>query len=194
MNDPNHAQLIRTFVCIDITESIKERIAALQTELRRLDAQVSWVRPANIHLTLKFLGDVAKARIPQVIQAVQHATGSCSLFQVRVQGTGCFPSPRRPSVLWVGLKEIPEALARLHRTLEDELAKAGFAREAKPFNPHLTIGRIRNPRNASQLAESLIKRGFEGESFSAHEVIVMKSQLDPRGATYTPQAVLAITP
>jgi RNA 2',3'-cyclic 3'-phosphodiesterase len=194
MNDPNHAELIRTFVCIDISESIKERIAALQDELRRLDAQVSWVRPANIHLTLKFLGDVAKARIPQVIQAVQHTTGSCSPFQVEVQGTGCFPSPRRPSVLWIGLKEIPEALARLHRTIEDELAKAGFAREAKPFNPHLTIGRIRNPRNASVLAESLIKRGFEGESFSAHEVIVMKSQLDPRGATYTPQAVLAITP
>ncbi len=194
MNDPKQATLIRAFVCIEIPQSIKERIASLQHELRPIDAQVSWVKPANIHLTLKFLGDVQEANMPRVIEAMRRATGSCGPFHVEAQGAGCFPSPRRPSVLWVGLKKIPEALTGLHQAIEEELSNEGFARETKAFKPHLTIGRIRNPRNAAQLAEALVKRGFHGESFPATEVIVMQSLLDPRGALYTPQAVLPLVP
>ena len=185
---------MRTFICIELAESIKERIAILQNELRRMDGQVSWVKPANIHLTLKFLGDVPKAKIPTVIEAVRRATGSCGPFQVEVQGAGCFPSARRPKVLWVGLNETPAALIRLHRAIEDELAGEGFGREAKKFNPHLTIARVRNPRAAAALANAFIERGFDSDFFPVNEVLVMQSQLDPRGAIYTPQAVLPLAP
>jgi 2'-5' RNA ligase len=194
MTSRKDPESIRTFICIEIPESIKERITTLQTELRRLAAQVSWVRPANIHLTLKFLGDVSADKTPQIIEAVRRASGSCSPFQVEVSGTGCFPSRRRPSVLWVGLKAVPEPLSRLQKALEDELARQGFPRETKAFKPHLTIGRLRSPRDAEQLADALIERGFAGESFSANGVIVMKSLLDPRGAIYTPLAALPLAP
>jgi RNA 2',3'-cyclic 3'-phosphodiesterase len=188
----SQASAIRTFICLDIPESIKERIEKLQRELRQMDAQVSWVKPANIHLTLKFLGDVAQTKIPTVSAAVNRPTGSCSPFQVTVGETGCFPSRRNPRVLWIGIAQMPDALRRLHKEIEDELAREGFAREAKKFNPHLTIARLRNPRNAQPLAEALMTRGFEDESFQTSEVIVMRSELSPQGSIYTPQGVIPL--
>ena len=183
---------IRTFVCIEIAAAIRDRIADLQRELKQIDAHVSWVKPDNIHLTLKFLGPVDPSRIAAVRQAVERAAGSCSPFEVEVYGTGCFPSARSPKVLWVGLSRIPDQLQQLHSTMEDEFARAGFAREQKPFSPHLTIGRIRSPRGAREVAEKLIERGFTGLTFQANEVIVMRSDLNPSGSIYTPQAVIQL--
>jgi 2'-5' RNA ligase len=187
-----NAEAVRTFICIDLPESLKERIAVLQNELRRIDAQASWVKAENIHLTLKFLGDVPQSKIAGVIAAARHAIGSCSPFQVTVGGAGCFPSPRNPAVLWIGLAKLPETLAKLHRALEDELAKEGVAHETKSFKPHLTIARLRNPRNAGRLADAFLSQGFEDESFLVSEVIVMRSQLSPKGSVYTPQAVIPL--
>ena len=181
---------IRTFICIEMPEGVKERIAALQRELKQIDAQVSWVKPDNIHLTLKFLGPVAPSRIPIVHQAIERAASSCNPFEIEVAGTGCFPSPRSPRVLWVGLSQIPIQLQQLHQSMEDELAGAGFARESKRFSPHLTIGRVRSPRGAPEVAERLIASGFQGQTFSATEVIVMRSDLNPSGSVYTPQALI----
>jgi RNA 2',3'-cyclic 3'-phosphodiesterase len=195
MNDSiskSQVSAIRTFICLEIPESIKERIEKLQRELRQMEAQVSWVKPVNIHLTLKFLGDVPQAKIPTVSAAVNRATGSCSPFQVTVGEAGCFPSPRNPSVLWIGISQMPDTLRRLRDALEDELAREGFERESKKFNPHLTIARLRNPRRAKPVAEALLARGFADESFQADEVIVMRSQLSPHGSIYTPQAVIAL--
>ncbi len=186
------ARVIRTFICIEISASIKARLAALQEDVRKLEAQVSWVKPANIHLTLKFLGDVPQAKLPQIIEAVRRISGSCSPFEVEVSGTGCFPSPRKPNVLWIGLAKLPQSLITLQQSLEDELEREGFARESKPFKPHLTIGRIRQPRNAALLAEELLKPGFASESFAVHEVIVMHSDLMPRGAIYIPLATIPL--
>jgi 2'-5' RNA ligase len=188
-----NTEAIRTFICIDISESIKARLGALQNDLRRLEAQVSWVKPANIHLTVKFLGDVPQPKMSGIVEAARRAIGSCSPFQIDIKGTGCFPSPRRPNILWVGLAALPEALINLHKGLEDELAGQGLARDTKAFRPHLTIGRLRQPRNAQRLAEELLNRGFAAESFPASEVIVMRSDLSPHGAIYTPQAVIPLS-
>ena len=189
----SQSEVIRTFICIDVSESIKSQLAALQDELRKLDASVSWVKPANVHLTLKFLGDVPAAKLPKVIEAVRRASDSCSRFEVEASGAGCFPSPRKPNVLWVGLVHLPDALLSLQRNLEVALEAEGFARETKPFKPHLTIGRIRQPRNAQIVATELLKRGFATECFPADEVIVMRSDLTPRGALYTPLATIPLS-
>jgi len=183
---------VRTFICIEIPEALKTLIADLQRELKQIDAQVSWVKPENIHLTLKFLGDIPQSRIAAVSKAVERAAGSSSPFDVEVSSTGCFPSTRSPKVLWVGLSHVPTQLNHLHQAIEDELAHAGFARESKPFSPHLTIGRVRPPRRAPEVAERLIARGFRSEPFSAGEVIVMRSELNPSGSVYTPQAVIRL--
>lgn len=183
-------ETIRTFICVEVPETIKERIASLQQELRKLAAQVSWVKPSNIHLTIKFLGDVPASQMETLRLAVGRAASAVNAFEIEVGRAGCFPSPRSPRVLWVGLADLPESLEQLHARVEEELALAGFAREAKRFSPHLTIGRIRVPKGASRVAEDLIARGFGPERFRAREVVVMRSDLNPKGSVYTPQAII----
>lgn len=184
--------VIRTFICIEIPGLIAERIDRLQKTLRQIDAQVSWTKPSNIHLTLKFLGSVEVSRIERVGKSVERAAAAISPFEVEVGGTGCFPSPRSPRVLWVGISIVPEDLKQLFARIEDELAREGFAREKRKFSPHLTIGRIRTPDNAALVAEALIATGFTPETFNATEVIVMRSDLKPTGSIYTRQAVVSL--
>jgi len=179
-------ELIRTFVCIEIPDSIKQKMEDLENRLRRIDAQVSWVKPSNVHLTLKFLGGVAADMIEAVSAAVERSARATTTFELEVQGTGCFPSPRSPRVFWVGLGSLPDALVQLYTSLEQELARLGFEREKRRFAPHLTIGRLRTPRNGAELAQKLIDIGFESEKFVAREVVVMRSQLKPTGSIYTP--------
>jgi 2'-5' RNA ligase len=181
---------IRTFICIEVPETIKERIAGLQQQLRKGDAQVSWVKPSNIHLTIKFLGDVPASKIETIRLAVERAVSSINKFEIEVGATGCFPSPRSPRVLWAGLSNLPESLKQLHASIEDELAREAFAREPKRFSPHLTIGRVRDPKGATRVAEDLMARGFEPEAFQARELILMRSDLNPKGSIYTPQAII----
>jgi len=188
------SNVVRTFICIEIPDSIKQRIDQLQQTLREIEAQVSWTTPSRIHLTLKFLGGVETSRIERVEKAVRRAATGTSPHEVEVGGAGCFPSARNPRVLWVGLSIVPEPLKKLHARLEDELAIEGFPREKRKFSPHLTIGRIRTPRNSALVAEALIATGFRQESFEATDVVVMRSDLKPTGAIYTPQAVISLAP
>jgi RNA 2',3'-cyclic 3'-phosphodiesterase len=185
---------IRTFVCLEVPPSIKARIAELQTALRRKDVPIGWVKPANIHLTIKFLGDVAASSVAGVGQAVERACRAIPPFDITVAGAGGFPSARSPRVLWVGLDPLPDELRRLHLNVEAELEGEGFAREAKRFAPHLTIGRVRDPFKARRTVEELLAASFAAETFRATELIVMRSQLHTSGSIYTPQAVVKLMP
>jgi 2'-5' RNA ligase len=191
-SDSEKKDTVRTFICLEIPGSISERIGNLQTTLKAIDAQVSWTRPANIHLTLKFLGAVEATRIQNVARAVQRAVVGINKFEIEISGAGCFPSTRSPRILWIGLPEVPDALKQLYSNLEDELDREGFAREKRKFSPHLTIARLRGPKNATQLAELLIESGFTAERFTASEVIVMRSDLKPTGSIYTQQAIIKL--
>ncbi len=184
--------LIRTFICIEVPQTVKERIESLQRTLRQNNAQISWVKPSNIHLTIKFLGDVPLSKIDSVRECVERAAKGLSEFDIEVSTTGCFPSARNPRVLWVGLGNLPDGLKQLHANVESELAREGFPREQKRFSPHLTIGRVRSPQNAARTAEDLIAQGFEPETFRATEVIVMRSELNSSGSIYTPQATIKL--
>jgi 2'-5' RNA ligase len=190
--DTRSGDVIRTFVCIEIPQSIKDRIGELQTELRKTGGSVSWTRPSNIHLTLKFLGAVPVSRIAKVSKAVERAAIAIGSFEIEVAGTGCFPSARNPRVLWVGLTNVPDTMTELYSNIESELEREGFPREKRKFSPHLTIGRIRTPGTGASVAEQLIARGFEPERFTATEVIVMRSDLKPTGSVYTPQATIKL--
>ncbi|PYV42695.1 MAG: RNA 2',3'-cyclic phosphodiesterase [Acidobacteria bacterium] len=184
--------MIRTFVCIEMPETIRDRMARLQLELKQAGAEVSWVKPSNIHLTLKFLGQVPHPRIPGVCSAVERAARVTEPFEIEVSGTGCFPSMNRPRVLWVGLSQVSHALSQLQAVLEDELASEGFARETRRFAPHLTIGRLRSQRHVPALLNNLKAAGFEAVRFRANEMIVMRSDLKPTGALYTPQTIIPL--
>jgi 2'-5' RNA ligase len=184
--------LIRTFICIELPDSVKQKMELLENQLRGVDAQVSWVKPSNVHLTLKFLGGVPSHKIDRVSEALEHASHDTPAFEIEVAGAGCFPSPRSPRVLWIGLAGVPDPLLRLYTNLEDELATVGFQREKRRFAPHLTIGRLRSPRNGAELAQKLMAMGFESEKFVARQVIVMRSQLKPTGSIYTPISIIPL--
>jgi len=186
------AEELRIFICIEVPTSIKQRIEKLQQDLRTLNEPISWTRPDNVHLTLKFLGDVKSSRLPKITAACESAVHGLTEFEIEVTGAGCFPSARAPRVFWIGLHDASSCLKKLHERIEDELAREGFEREGRGFSPHLTIGRARDPRKAGVVAERLIVIGFEPEWFQARKVIVMRSQLNPKGSIYTPQAVIGL--
>ena len=190
--DKRPTDLIRTFICIETPDSIKSRTGRLQEILREIEAQISWTKPSNIHLTLKFLGGVEASRIARVSKALERAANGINSFEVEVGGAGCFPSPRNPRVLWIGVSKVSEGLRQLYSNIEDELAREGFEREKRKFSPHLTIGRVRTPHNSARVAEALLASGFEPESFIATDAILMRSDLKPTGSIYTPQSVIRL--
>ena len=183
---------IRTFICIEIPDSIKKRISRLQETLRETEAQVSWTKSSNVHLTLKFLGGVEASRIEPASRALERAASGIGQFEVEIGGAGCFPSRKSPRVLWVGVPNVAEPLRQLYSNIENELAREGFEREKRKFSPHLTIGRIRAPLNTASLTEALFETGFDTETFIATEVILMRSDLKPTGSIYTPQSIVRL--
>jgi 2'-5' RNA ligase len=191
-SDNEGAETIRTFVCIEIPESIKRRIGELQKALARMRAPVSWTRPSNVHLTLKFLGAVSASRIEGVSRAVERAARGMGPFEIEVGGVGCFPSIRNARVLWIGVSSTTDKLSDLYSNLETRLEEEGFPRESRDFSPHLTIGRVRIPGKGAAVAEQLAARGFDNERFTATEVIVMRSDLKPTGSVYTRQSVIEL--
>lgn len=172
----------RTFVALELSDGLKERIIALTEELRGRGVQASWARRPTLHLTLKFLGDVEEVELPEVVAAVARASSRVCLFGFETRELGAFPSPRRPRVLWLGIEPEGELLA-LHDEVESELAKLGFSRERRTFHPHVTLGRIREPR-AESVQEILDDLVAPRERVEVSEVRVMRSTLRPGGAIH----------
>ena len=177
---------IRTFVCIELPASLRQRLDGLQQQLRPLGGGISWSQPEGIHLTLKFLGDVETGRIAAVGEAVANAMRGFAAFPITVAGTGGFPNLSRPRVLWVGIQEKSGQLMNLQLRIERELTALGFPREERRFSPHLTLGRVKDPEAAQAAARALQQHGFAPESFTPSGVIVMRSDLKSTGAVYTP--------
>lgn len=147
---------------------------------------MAWVKPGNIHLTLKFLGEMPASKLVPVSHVCSRLAHNRRLVPFEVSGVGCFPSRKNPRVLWVGLDKVPELLRQLHAELEQNLQQLGFPVEEKPFSPHLTIGRLRTPHKGEWLANSLTESDFAREKIEAKEIVLMKSELHSGGSIYTP--------
>ena len=167
--------------------------AALMPHVRGLP--VAWVPPENFHITLKFLGAIEEARVAAVVEALQVAIAGHRAFTLEIRGLGAFPSPTRPRVLWAGVDEGRAALARLGAAVEDGMAGLGFEREERPFAPHVTLARVREPRRAPALAGALAEAATQpfGKPGIDH-VALMRSHLSPRGARYTALTSMPLTP
>lgn len=176
----------RTFVCIEIPSEIKKAINSLQVRLRPLaKGYISWARQEGLHVTLKFLGDVAADKIEKVGQVVEQAVAGLQPFTISVSGTGGFPNLKRPRVFWVGIQEASGSLATLQSRIDDGLAGLGFPREERGFTPHLTLGRVKDVAGVGDVCRELEKSVLEPMSYTAKEVIVMRSDLRPDGPVYT---------
>ncbi len=177
---------IRAFVAVNIPETIRAALAEAQGKLKRVPADVSWTAAQNIHLTLKFLGEIGESGAARVGRALEEATAPHAPFAVAVSGFGVFPPKGLPRVLWAGMVEGAEPLVSLQASVERALAALGFPREKRRFRPHLTLGRVRSPRNATALVEAAAGLGADPlGAFTVDHLDLMRSQLDPRGSIYT---------
>jgi 2'-5' RNA ligase len=174
---------VRLFIAIEVPGSIKKELAALQVELKKAGADVSWTRPENIHLTLKFLGEVAEERLDDVLRATTSAAGGFGPARLALSGIGVFDE-RRPRVVWAALRGDAEVVSRLWSDLDERLGEVGFARESRAFRPHLTIGRFKSPRRARELIAIANGYSLSEVSFVASEIAVVQSKLHPAGAQY----------
>lgn len=155
--------------------------------LRAAGADASWTAEQNLHITLKFLGEVEDGRLDRIASSTRDVCEKESAFEIRVSGTGAFPDCRRPRVLWAGITEGAGPLLRLQAKVEAALVAPGFEREARPFHAHVTLGRARSPRNVDRLADALASlQDVEFGTSLVAEIVVMRSQLRPGGAVYTP--------
>jgi 2'-5' RNA ligase len=175
---------MRTFVAIDLEPELKRALEDLVRKLKRTGADVRWVDGRGMHLTLKFLGEIDQAAVPDVDQAVKAAASGSGRFPLILRGTGTFPPGKSPRVLWAGVAEEP-ALMHLQKAVEARLEAAGYPSEDRPFHPHLTLGRVKGP---SRLREALAElERHEGAVFgemTAGKVALVESLLGPRGAEY----------
>ncbi|MBI3913291.1 MAG: RNA 2',3'-cyclic phosphodiesterase [Chloroflexi bacterium] len=182
--------LIRTFIAIELDAAPQRALADIQARLMRARGAnaVRWVTPKNIHLTLKFLGAVEAARMPAIQQAVSDACAGSAPLTLKIVGIGAFPNTRRPNVVWVGVAGDIERAAVLAQRIEDHCAALGFARDARAFTPHLTLGRVKKDAHAgdARLVGEMIERAGMAESpeFRVERVSMMQSELKPGGSVY----------
>lgn len=180
---------IRSFIAIELPVSIQNQLDKIIAQLKSpLTSAVRWVPAQNIHLTLKFLGDVSPGNMDMLMNILRAEVSLQKIFYISVGELGAFPTPRRPRVLWIGVSA-PAQLMALARLVEGETRKLGYAAEDRPFSPHLTLGRVSqnaSPLQVRQVADTLagIKVGSLGNA-EVREVVLFKSVLTPKGAEYS---------
>lgn len=178
---------IRTFIAVDIPGAVRSKIVKLQHELKQEREHISWAPAQNIHLTLKFLGDVEESILPHIIKELATVCAMQTPFDFEIKNLGFFPNPERARVLWVGIDSPGKHLAELAKKIESGLIQFGFSKENRKFNPHLTIGRVKS-RLRNSFIEKVEEKFFFGGKIAAGEIAVIKSDLKPTGAIYTPLA------
>lgn len=177
---------IRAFIGFELPEKIISYINKIQEDIKGYRFKVRWVRPGNIHLTLKFLGDIDRSDTEKVGKAIAESAKETVPVSLAVKGIGVFPDIKRPRVVWCGIAGNMDSLTRLHKTLDENLALIGFQKEKRPFKGHLTLGRVKEKINSKRLLDAIKAiGGLESEPFIADQIILFKSELKPAGAVYT---------
>ena len=181
------SEQLRMFCAVELPELIRTRIEKHIEGVRIAvpDAQPSWTRLNNIHLTLKFFGDVESARIDSITDALSRAVVSISPFRVSIGGAGAFPNNKQPRVLWIGVSDSSGQLHHLHESIDKACARKGFEKEARAYRPHLTIARIRKGQGARGLAEANQSFGFAPVEMLVTELLLFRSELSSKGSKYT---------
>jgi 2'-5' RNA ligase len=178
---------IRTFIAVDIDEAVRRRAVALQEKLGREARGVKWVNQASMHVTLLFLGEVEELEVVPICRVVAERAAELPTFNLEVAGLGAFPTPRRPKILWIGIKNGLEELKRLHAALEEPLLELGcYRREERAYSPHLTLGRLTQEDRSGAWGPILTKHAdWQGGETRVGEVLVMRSELGRGGPVYS---------
>jgi 2'-5' RNA ligase len=193
--------VIRAFLAVELSQELQAELATVQQDLKRRiepemkrDTRISWARPASIHLTIKFLGDMDEQVIDPLLVAVEETIGSQIPVNVPLEQLGAFPRHQSPRVLWVGPSENWERgaeakrIAEIHGAIEQACEGLSFLRETRPFSPHLTLARIKVGERHVGVAlakAGVLDRPLSLGSLAVEAVVLMKSELKPTGSVYT---------
>jgi 2'-5' RNA ligase len=175
----------RIFVAVQVAPQMKGALAGIPDRLGAASRMLRWVPPDNLHLTLRFLGEITAAQAAKVAEASRQAARTATPFSITLAGLGACPSPRRPRVVWVGIAEGADRLTALAAALEEEIVRRKFPREARSFQPHLTVARVRAGGRPPDLTVGLAASGVS--VIGTQEVaalVVMESFLHPSGSEY----------
>lgn len=179
--------MIRTFIAVPVTEEVESALVADMRILRQAAPRVRWVETCGMHLTLKFLGDVAEPDLEELFDAVREAAAELTAFAVEMSDLGVFPHWGSPRVVWAGCGEGGDDLRLLARRVEDACEDLGYPREVRPFAPHLTLGRIKLPADAHGLQSAV--NTIENQNYGfldVDEAVVYMSELRRSGPVYSP--------
>jgi len=180
------SETIRTFIAFELPESVISLLAGVQRELKTFRIRARWVRPENIHLTLKFLGNIHCGEVDKIAALMSDTVQGLAPITLSVRGVGVFPGVKRPRVIWVGLGGQIQLLVEMQRMLDENLAAIGFQKENRAFKGHLTLGRVKqavNPKLISQIIQEYA--GLQSEEFSVNQIFLYKSDLNPSGSVYS---------
>lgn len=176
---------MRSFIAIELPDAVKSSLSTTQEEMKKCGADIRWVRPEGIHLTLKFLGNIEEKDVVSIIEVLKGTCENYTVFNLNISGLGFFPNNRSPRVIWVGIKD-SESVSVLQTDIEEGLSSLGFERENRKYSPHLTLGRFRSSRGKQILINQI--EAIKNKKFGAIKVgsvSLMKSELNPKGAKYT---------
>lgn len=181
MHDVN----LRLFIAFELSEEIRIALGEYMQPLRALPGKVSWVKPDNIHLTIKFLGDAPEKRIDEITASLREIAAINRAIDAEVSGSGVFPNERRPRIVWIGLEEKSGRLQGLASAINDRMHALGFEKEQRRFSPHLTIGRVREGA-IDKIIRQMQAQSFAKQDVQFNEITLMRSELRPGGSIYTP--------
>ena len=175
---------MRLFVAIELSDRIRSKLKKLQGVLGRTCDGIRWIPPGNLHITVKFIGEVKDPKIVEITEAVARAATQANPFTMRVSGCGCFPKAGPVRIAWVGLEDPTGALLRCVEALECEMETLGYPRERRPFSAHVTIGRARADRSDGMVRSIIDEAGLEPVEQKVSSLSLMTSTLSPQGPTY----------
>lgn len=180
MNEP-----IRSFIAIELSPENQAKLSQIIKELKTSGADVKWVRPENIHLTLKFLGQVETKQIPEITEILEETAKGFDKFEIQLNELGAFPKIHSPRVIWVNANEPTGIISTIVFQLEERLEKLGFAKEGREFTAHITIGRVRSSDGRINLVDKLKQTKISSPIIQeVNKLTLFKSTLTPSGPIY----------
>ena len=185
---------IRTFIAVELEPSLQQFLKIIQSNLKPLNLDVSWVKPENIHITLRFLGEIPLKKVKAISEIFPDIFKEFRPFEIKLSGLGVFPKIERPNVIWVGIDQGSQEMKGLAESLENALCRLGYPKEHREFKAHLTLGRIRSLKNCELLAKAIADYSpKETIRQTVHSIVFFKSTLSPQGSLYEPLATTRLS-
>lgn len=177
---------MRAFIALELSEEIKLELARLEGKLKKVDTDIKWTKPENAHLTLKFLGEIDESKAEEVKSGLDKISASQKPFEMSLFKLGAFPSMDHMRVIWVGTDKGCSEVEKLASLVEEVAEKCGFFREDRPFNAHLTLGRVKSAKNKEALKKKLLTLDVKPVSCTIKSIVLFQSTLHPTGPIHTP--------